>query len=100
MNRVGRMILGLFLGAWGCRCCCGFWPEDLSIQTMGGNSLTIYSARALAATGGPLGARNYVMPCIYLVDHTAAAIQLSVALYISVGRWRFLEIPVCVNPVL
>ena len=46
---------------------CGFWPED---------SLAIYSARALAATGRfrPLiGARSYVMPCIYschyLVDH-------------------------------
>jgi hypothetical protein len=31
---------------------CGFWPEDLPIQTIGGQ-LAIYTARAPAATSGP-----------------------------------------------
>jgi hypothetical protein len=49
---------------------CGFWPEDLSIHTMG----ELPSYILCQSPGRPLGARSYLMPCIYschyLVDHT------------------------------
>jgi hypothetical protein len=44
---------------------CGFWPEDLSIQTLGG-SLGIYTAGTPAAIRGlSAPGDTYLMPCIY-----------------------------------
>jgi hypothetical protein len=54
-----------------------FWPEDLSIQTMGGQPSYIH-CQTPGCHQRPVGARIYLMSCIgsyyYPVDHRPESI--------------------------
>jgi hypothetical protein len=71
---------------------CGFWPEDLSIQTWG--SLGVYTARTLAATQRLVGARRYLMPLHLTATRrsqtkTSSSIILQLAHEIEFGSKTF-----------